>query len=328
MKSKYYSGDRILNTKANLLFSFGSRGSGKTYYWKKKLLDNFIDSGRKFIIMRRYKEEIKVLKNTFFDDIPDSGVTVKGYDIFYKNKHCGKYLPLNAYTKYKSVNMSMYDFLMFDEILPEDGRYLNKLSYTYEPKILLNWYQSISRGYDAPIREDVRFICISNTIKTFNPYSSFFKFDKKLVSGATFINQGFVSVEVYENKQVNDVILKTAYGQFIKDTEYGEYALYNKFYQDKNGCIANYPVDKKYKYITLKMNNKYYTFYKQKNSDLLLIKTNENYKHLKVFNIYQGENEPFIIVDDIYKILKKYYNMSRLKAVNQETAEILRILFE
>lgn len=328
MKTKFYNGDRILKTDANIIFSFGSRGSGKTYFWKSYLLNHFKKTGRKFFIMRRYIEELKVLKDTFFDDIPNNGVSIKGFDIYIDDKHCGKYISLSQYTKYKSVNMSMYDYLMFDEILPDDGKYLNKNNYTYEPEVLLNWYQSIARGYDTPIRTDVRFICISNTIKTFNPYSCFYKFDKKLVAGATFINLKFVCVEVYENKEVNKDILESAYGQFIKDTEYGQYALYNKFYQDKNGLLIDYNVNKKYRYITLKMDNKYYTLFKQKNNDLVLVKTNADFNHLKVFNVYQGEPEPYIIVDVTYKILKKYYNVSRLKAINQETGEILRLLFE
>ena len=65
----YYSFDKIYSYNAIYNFIVGARGLGKTYGWKKKVIAAAIKRGDQFIYLRRYKDELKASRNTFFADI-------------------------------------------------------------------------------------------------------------------------------------------------------------------------------------------------------------------------------------------------------------------
>ena len=48
----------------NCLFNFivGNRGAGKTYGAKKYVINRFLKTGEQFVYIRRYKEELKKIK--------------------------------------------------------------------------------------------------------------------------------------------------------------------------------------------------------------------------------------------------------------------------
>lgn len=70
--SEYWTPDEIDKTGANYRIVYGERGPGKTYSFKKKAIDNFIEHGKTFAYVRRRVEEIKPGKlMSFFDDISE-----------------------------------------------------------------------------------------------------------------------------------------------------------------------------------------------------------------------------------------------------------------
>lgn len=110
-------------------FIIGHRGVGKSYGFKKWCLDDFIKNGKQFMWVRRYKTELKKIKdgkNTiFYDDIrhlyPNHKIDIKGNDnggsFIIDGKVAGYYLALSVSTSYKSVPFPNVDKLVFDEFL-------------------------------------------------------------------------------------------------------------------------------------------------------------------------------------------------------------------
>ena len=55
--SMYYSFDDILSRNGVFNFIIGGRGIGKTYGAKKIAIDTYLETGKQFIYLRRYKSE-------------------------------------------------------------------------------------------------------------------------------------------------------------------------------------------------------------------------------------------------------------------------------
>ena len=78
----YYSFDKVLSYNAVYNFVIGARGLGKTFGAKKKAINDYLNKGWQFIYLRRYKDEVKDVRSSFFADIahfyPDVQFRVKG----------------------------------------------------------------------------------------------------------------------------------------------------------------------------------------------------------------------------------------------------------
>lgn len=332
---KYYNGGKLLKSGSNFLFTMGSRGSGKSYFYKMLCIKYFLKSGRKFVYMRRFISELDKIKEECFQELNfgnekdikgEVNIVVEGYDIFINGEKAGVYVGLSSYNKFKSVNMSEYDLIIFDEYLPEDEKYLKLSDFTYEPTCCLNFYQSVARGYNMPIREEVKFIFISNTINTFNPYSSFFKFDLEIFNGQKFINRDFFSVEVFKNNKINNEILKTAFGRFINTTEYGSYALNNKFMLDNNNLLQT-KFERKKPLLYLRLENKTYTLYYQNDNTIVIDKNKEQYKFIEgIYNYnltFRGGGHIFQ-QSNYFKHFKALCLQGLVKGSSQEAIHILK----
>ena len=65
----YYDTTRVCSYNAPYNFVVGARGFGKTYGFKKRAIKRNISHGEEFIYLRRYKEEMKLARDSFFNDI-------------------------------------------------------------------------------------------------------------------------------------------------------------------------------------------------------------------------------------------------------------------
>ena len=72
--SQWYTYDNIDKYNADFKIIFGSRGTGKSYGIKKKVIDAFFNSDEKekFVIVRRFEADIKQkIAQTYFADMAD-----------------------------------------------------------------------------------------------------------------------------------------------------------------------------------------------------------------------------------------------------------------
>ena len=180
---EFYSYDKIDKYNADFKIIFGSRGTGKSYGIKKKVIDKFFSSGEKeqFVIVRRFEADIKQkIAQTYFADMaeylaetyqckikyyqgifwikdlsePDSGI--KGA------RPCGYMMALNLTERYKSTAYPDITTIVFEEYMSMNGRYLSD-----EISLFNNFISTIVRK-----RKNVSVYMLANAISRYNPYTT------------------------------------------------------------------------------------------------------------------------------------------------------------
>lgn len=191
-KINYYSLDRIEKEDADFNIIFGEKGNGKSYQVKhKRALNNYLDSlkeidnlpeyfkdGKRFMLVRRLKEEItngKVLQ--YFNDVDVEKLTngeyncIDVYDhkiyfakrIDYNHKErgvlIGYSIALSTEQSYSSLSFLDVSDLIVEEIFSRD-RYLYR-----EPDKLMTLYSTVDRK-----RHTTKIWMVGNTISRVCPY--------------------------------------------------------------------------------------------------------------------------------------------------------------
>lgn len=236
----------------NCLFNFivGNRGGGKTYGAKKYCIDRFLKYEEEFVYLRRYKEEIKNIKN-FFDDIegvyPDHKFKVRGRDILIDDCVAGHVVTLSTAKISKSVSYSNVSTIVFDEFI------LDKGYYHYLPDevtYFLDLYETIAR-----MRDNVKVFFLSNALTITNPY--FLYFNIKIPYNKTISHKGDILIEMVQNRAYIDAKKNTRFGKMIEGTAYGNYAINNEFFRDDKTFVEKKTGDCKYYFGFKYMSTKY-----------------------------------------------------------------------
>lgn len=248
MAIQYYNGSSVLSSGCPINFSIGNRSTGKSYYWKRYCIKQFLTKGRQFVYLRRNKVDLDMSIPVWWDDISHE---FTGYGIVTeKNRFyigelddegklvgktcCGYYYSMAQAGKLKSMPLERVDIIFFDEFLPEDGRYLHPGNPYYEPEMLLSIYMTVARGYKQVVRPEVKFVCVANMISIYNPYFSLFNVD---LTGRRKHKINGVYAEIVTNDSVSAEIRKTQIGKILETTGYGAYALDNVSQLDDYGHI-------------------------------------------------------------------------------------------
>ena len=80
-KKTYYDITNILMTKAQYMILLGQRSNGKSYQAKLTVLKNAYENERKFVYLRRWKEDIKTKAiDKYFGDMNIQKITNGEYD--------------------------------------------------------------------------------------------------------------------------------------------------------------------------------------------------------------------------------------------------------
>lgn len=166
---------------------WSKRGPGKTYSTLRYMIEN----DRKFVFLKRTIEDIKMLcvsgdrYGVDFDISPfvplnrDFGWNIKPVHIlkgiagFYRCDENGKptgepvgyCAALSASKDIKGFDLSICDFLVFDEFIPKKHERLNR----NEGDQLLDIYMTIRRDRVTRGRPELRLICLANATSVNNP---------------------------------------------------------------------------------------------------------------------------------------------------------------
>lgn len=240
----YYSYDKLYSFNAIYNYVIGGRGLGKTYGAKKKAIADAIKHGHEFIYLRRYKDEIKTSKATFFSDIehefPDYLFKIVGEEGFYLPKNAytegkpkwikiGYFFALSTAQNRKSVSYPKVRKIIYDEFIIEKGmvQYLPN-----EPTAFNNFYNTVDRFNDRVI-----VLFLANSVSMKNPYfiqyrirpsSDEFIRLSKVVDGAG--NQRYyMLVHFPRAEDFQASVRRSLFGQMIAGTDYEDYAIGNQF---------------------------------------------------------------------------------------------------
>jgi hypothetical protein len=229
-KSLYYDPNKLLSYNRILNCCIGARGIGKSYGFKKHVVNRFLKHGKQFIYLRRYKGELTKLPQ-FFNDIknefPNTEFKVKGRQLFINGKQAGWGIPLSAWQSEKSNAYPDVETILFDEFIREKD---NSGYLPNEVPALLNFMDTVFRD-----RENVRCVCLSNAVTIVNPYFLYFSLIPNI--NKRFNAYDSIVVEIPDSKDFSAARRQTKFGALIDGTEYGEMALDNNFVNDSQVFI-------------------------------------------------------------------------------------------
>lgn len=254
MISSYYNYDKIMSYNAVYNFIVGARGLGKTYGFKEKAINSAIKTGEQFIYLRRYKDEIKDAKPSFFADIayryPKHAFKIKGdralmtSDIELPEKkkqwqEIGFFIPLSRSQSYKSVPFPNVTKICFDEFIIEKGviRYLAK-----EAKIFNDFYSTVDRYKDK-----TRVFFLANSLSITNPYFLEYGILPK-TEELIRVHDGFVVAHFPNSEKFINEVYQTRFGKFIEGTEYSKEAVANQFKDNHEHLLQTKTGRARYKY--------------------------------------------------------------------------------
>lgn len=208
-KKTYYDISNMLATKAQYMMLLGQRANGKSYQAKQTVLTNAYDNGRKFVYLRRWREDIKTKAiDKYFGDMNISKITKGEWDsilawngaLYFskkdekgntiKSKEIGMYCALNEYERYKSWAFVDYDYIVYEEFIT-DKTYLND-----EPRLLQQFVSTVAR------LEKITVLLIGNTLSRVCPY-----FNEWCLEGVLKQKQG--TIEIY-HFHVDDTVIDIA----------------------------------------------------------------------------------------------------------------------
>ena len=180
MKIVHYSIDNIDKENAIINIIYGERSNGKSYQVKhKKAVEKYLETGRRFILMRRWKEEITTEKiEQYFQDVDIFKLTDGEYNciVMYKkqlflghyNNETGKttrgdkigyVVALSTEQNYAGASYLDVDDIIFEELMSRSV-YIGG-----ESDKLINFYSTVDRK-----RGTTKMWLVGNTISQVCPY--------------------------------------------------------------------------------------------------------------------------------------------------------------
>lgn len=240
-KSLYYNPNKMLSFNRILNFVIGARGIGKSYSMKRYVINRFLKTGAQFVFLRRYKSELRKIKN-YFDDIanefPDTKFEVKGREFYIDGQLAGWAIPLSSWQTEKSNAYPNVETIIFDEFIREKDKsgYLPN-----DVEALLNLMDTVFRN-----RNNTRCICLSNAVSIVNPYFLYFGITPDV--SKRFNSYASLVVEVPESIDFSEQRRQTRFGSLISGTNYGDMSLDNEFTNDSDVFIERRTKESRFQY--------------------------------------------------------------------------------
>lgn len=226
----YYNIDDALSYNCLFTFVVGGRGVGKSYSAKKRVIKNFLNGGKEFVLLRRYKAEQRD-SSKYFDDIahefPEHEITYSRGTFYIDGKKFGHLMILSTQAIKKSVPYPNVSLIIFEEFLIDSKslyRYLRS-----EVETFLEAYMTVSRD------RDVRCLFLANNVSMYNPYFSYFKLYLK--NDASKCRRGDVILLRVTDEEFEQHMANTRIGKVLASTAYGAYAIENKSLRDTTSFI-------------------------------------------------------------------------------------------
>lgn len=257
---KYYDGTKLLSmsdidgNQPEIYLTTGNRSSGKTTYFNRLVLNRYLKQHKKFILLYRFKYELKSASERYFKDIgklffPEKEVYESLHpskcitELFIRNKKsddkCGDpigyAIALNDADNIKKWShfLSDADCFLFDEFQSETNNYCPN-----EITKFISIHQSVARGNGEMSRRVPVYMC-SNTISLLNPYFVALGISDRLQNNTKFLRgKGFV-LEQNFNEDAKIEQLKSAFNIAFSNDHYIAYSTQNVYLNDNLAFIEH-----------------------------------------------------------------------------------------
>lgn len=269
---EYYDGTKLLSLKdingntPEIYICTTNRTGGKTTYFNRLLINRYLKTGAKFILIYRYGYELKGTAEKFFSDIkslffPEYNMTEQSVakDTFYALKLdgaiCGYSIALNNADNIKKYSHIFNDVecMLFDEFQSESNKYCPR-----EIEKFISIHTSIARGQGKQHRY-VPVYMLSNAVSLINPYYVELGIPNRLSAETKFLKgDGYVLEQGYIESAAN-AQKDSAFNRAFNQNKYVAYASQNVYLNDSTAFIEH-PTGK-FRYLaTIKYDNKNYSF--------------------------------------------------------------------
>lgn len=298
----FYDGSKLLSMmdinkdKPEIFISTSNRSAGKTTYFGKKLVKDFLKNGDKFILLYRYAYEITGVADKFFSDIrglffPNFVMSAEGRekDTFTElfltevgkedsKRPCGYAIALNKADNIKKCSHLLSDakVILFDEFQTESGLYASN-----EVQKLQSIHTSIARGNGEQVRY-LPIIMISNFVSLLNPYYTALHISERLQADTNYLRGVGWVLEQGFNDTASKAQKESAFNRAFGDTTYNRFSA-EKFYLNDNKSFVKKMTGKNTYLMTLKYDNNYYGLRFFSDNRILYISTTADLTHPKKY---------------------------------------------
>lgn len=284
-KSMLLSHNKILN------MVLSNRGGGKTFNMTRWAIDDYKKTGSQCAWVRRYQTEIdEMLQNgKFFDAVreyyPNDELKIDGNLGYINGEVVIYFIALSTSRQLKSNNYPFVNKIIFDEFIIDKGRitYLKN-----EVEVFLDLYETIART-----RDNVRAVLLANSITIVNPYFLFFNVKPKI--SKRFTVSGQVCIELFTDADFVDAKKKSRFGQLVKGTRYGAYAIDNQWLLDNETFIE--PKTPKAEFmLSLKYNGITYGFWVDYKVGLIFVNRQYDPSSYSQYCLQKDDHDPNLLL--------------------------------
>lgn len=336
--SEYYDGTKLLSMKdingkqPEIYLTSGNRSIGKTTWFNRYCVKDFLKKGKKFCLVFRWNYELSDCADKFFKDIqrlffPEHTMTDKRrangifVELFLDGVSCGYCVTLNNADSLKKFShlLSDVDKMVFDEFQSETNHYCPN-----EMNKLLSIHTSIARGCGEQVRR-VPLYMLSNKVSIINPYFLSLKISDRLKADTKYLKgDGFVLEQSYI-EEVASMQLDSAFNRAFKNEAYIAYSAQNVYLNDNETFIEK-PEGQSTYVCTIRSGDRDYSvryypsarlYYMDTTSDKDYgVKLSANVQSHSENYILVGTNNPYIV------FLKNQFDRGTIRFKNQECKSV------
>ena len=324
----YFDLQQVLSYNALINIIIGERGVGKTYCCKKFCIGDFLKNGNQFVYLRRYETELKESCDGFFDGLlANNEFEGHEFKVVRKKKTTtfvcdgevmGFGLTLSTASQLKSKEFPNVKNLVFDEFIIDRGvyRYLQNEVHNF-----LDICETLFR------LRNFRAFLLGNAVSRVNPYYNYFKIEDPYNSNFKTYKDGELLVCLVKNEAYRQYKKNTRFGHLIDGTEYGEYAIDNKWLHENKCFIGKRPEKSKF-YFILRYGNDSFGIWSDPNTMNIYISNAYDPNCPIVFALNSNDHtEKTKLVSfrrsDFFKSIIEHYRQGALYFENQRIKSLL-----
>ena len=267
----YYDGTKLLSLKdingndPEIYICTTNRTGGKTTYFNRLLVNNFIKKKEKFCILYRYVYELDDCATKFFKDINglffpnhimQSKKRAKGiyHDLYLDDKCCGYAIAINSADNIKKYSHLFNDVerIMLDEFQSETNRYCPD-----EVNKFRSIHTSIARGNGEMVRRVPVFL-VGNPVSIINPYYVAMGISNRLNENVRFLRGNGYVLEQGHNENAELAQKQSGFNRAFNDDSYTAYSAEGVYLNDNLAFIER-PTGKSRYICTLRYENQDYS---------------------------------------------------------------------
>lgn len=337
--SNYYDGTKLLSlkdlngNKPEIYLVTTNRTGGKTTWFSRYLVNQFLKGKGKFCIIYRYNYELDDVSDKFFKDI--KGLFFQEYtmtskkraqgvfhELFLNDKSCGYAISINNSDQIKKYSHLFSDVarMMMDEFQSETNRYCSD-----EVKKFISIHTSIARGQGEQVRY-VPVYLIGNPVSIINPYYVELGISDRLRDNTKFLRGDGYVMEQGFNESASKSVTASGFNRAFANNEYVAYSSQAIYLNDSKAFIDK-PQGKGKYLCTFKYENKLYGVREYADDGVIYCDDRADTTHYNKITVTTKDHEINYVMlkrsDFFLGILRQYFELGCFRFKDLKCKEVI-----